>query len=352
MKVLILIGGLFPDSIGGIETMGAEMAAHLARKHEVCVYTGYGKGLPEVEQRDGFTIRRLRSSKDHKPGLVPGVRTFNILRAIREEAKRPDIIISMSLMYGVVGYLARKLFGIPYCVYVLGSNWYTARDRRWKGMAFRFGISKCDVLVTQTTIIRNDVLKYFPRTRIEVIPNGITLPARRADGDKIIYVGRLHKVKGLDYLIEAVRGIENCPQVIIAGPGPEEGKLRQMAEGLNIRFVGEVLEVGDIYTQGRFFVLPSVSEGLPQAILEAMSYGLPVIATKVGGVPEIIEHGKTGFLVEPRDQAELRKYMEMLIRDRDLNSRMSTDCLSEIRKYTWDNIIAKFDRLIGETVAA
>jgi glycosyltransferase involved in cell wall biosynthesis len=352
MKVLILISGLYPERIGGIETMGAEMAAHLAREHEVSVYTAYGKDLPEVEERDGFTIRRLRSSKDLRPGFIPGARTFNILREIRKQADRPDIIISMSLMYGVVGYLARRLFGIPYCVYVLGSNWYAARDQRLKGMAFRFGISRCNVLVTQTSIIKNDVLKYFPRAKIEVIPNGITLPGKKADGDKIIYLGRLHKVKGLEYLIQAVREIEDCPEVIIAGSGPEESNLRRMAEGLNIRFVGKVLETGDIYTQGRFYVLPSISEGLPQAALEAMTYGLPVIATRVGGVPEIIEHGRTGFLVEPRDPEGLRKYMEMLISDPDLNSRMSLNCLADVRKYSWDNIIGEFDRVLRQTVAA
>ena len=348
MKVLILISGLYPERIGGIETMGAEMAAHLARKHEVTVYTAYGQGLPAEEERNGFRIRRLKSSRDLKLGFIPGIRTLNILREIGRQAERPDIIVSMSLMYGVVGYLARKFFGLPYCIYVLGSNWYTARDRKSGGFAFRFGIKNCDVLIAQTSIIRDDVLKYFPEIRTEVIPNGITLPGRRAEGDKIISLGRLHRVKGLEYLIEAVRGIENCPEVLIAGSGPEEAGLRQMAKGLNIRFLGRVLKTRDVFTQGRFYVLPSLSEGLPQAALEAMSYGLPVIATRVGGVPEIIDHGRTGFLVEPGDPAALRKHMEKLIHDPDLNAAMSRHCLEEARKYSWENIIERFDRVLTE----
>lgn len=348
MKVLILISGLYPERVGGIETMGAEMAAHLAKRHEVTVYTAYGKDLPDLEERDGFTIKRLKSSRDVRPGFIPGLRTVNILREIRREREKPDVILSMSLMYGVVGYLARKLFGIPYCIYVLGSNWYAARDLRSRGMAFRFGISKCDLLVTQTNIIKEDVLRYFPRSRIEVIPNGITLPGRVANGESIIYLGRLAEVKGLEYLIEAVRLIEDCPEVIIAGSGPEETRLRQLAEGLRIRFTGRITDTSEVYTQGRFYVLPSLSEGLPQAALEAMSYGLPVIATRVGGVPEIIEHGKTGFLVRPGDAGELREYMEKLIHDPGLSAAMSRACLEDVRKYSWDNIIARFEEVLAQ----
>ena len=131
-----------------------------------------------------------------------------------------------------------------------------------------------------------------------------------------------------------------------AGSGPEEENLKRMARGLNVRFVGRVADVAEVFMQGRFFVLPSLSEGLPQVILEAMSFGLPVIATKVGGVADVIEHGKTGFLAEPRSSSEIRKYMEILLEDEGLHKTMSDNCLVEVQRYSWDNVQKSLEDVI------
>lgn len=345
MRILMLINGLYPDKIGGVEKLGADLARHLAEKHELVVYTSHQDDMPAQERRENFVIKRVKSAWDFKFSIPLGVRTIHMLRHLSREEKKPDIILSMSLGYSFVSYLSKKLFRIPFLIYVLGSDWYVARDGKINGRTFRLGIEKCDTLINQSTIIKNEVLEYFPRAKVEVIPNGIDLPNKQADGDKIIYLGRLHPVKGLQHLIGAVKDIENCPQVLIAGSGPEDGKLRDLADGLNVRFLGRIPdeEIERFFLQGRIFVLPSLSEGLPQVLLEAMSYGLPVIATKVGGVPEVIEHGKTGLLVDPGNPRALREAIELLNGDEALRREMRANCLREIQKYTWSHIIKRFE---------
>ena len=346
MKILMLINGLYPEAIGGIEKIGADLAGFLAKKHDVVVYTDFHNNFPRYERRNNYYIKRFRSAADYKLNIPLGIRTINILRELRREMPKPQIILSMGLNYGFVSFIAKSIFDIPFLNFVLGSDWYIARENKFAGKPLRLGIKKCDALIAQTNIVKNDILKYFPGVYVDVIPNGITLPKKRACGDKIIYLGRLHEIKGIRYLIEAVGGVKNCPEVIIAGSGPEEEKLRKMAAGLNITFTGRIEEVEDVFLQGKIFILPSLSEGLPQAILEAMSYGLPVIASKVGGIPEVIEHGKTGYLVDPKRPEEIKKYLEILIHDDRLCNEMSNNSLREIKKYSWDNIMEKIEQAI------
>lgn len=346
MKIVMLINGLYPDAIGGIEVLGAELARRLAARHDVVVYTSFQPGLPAEETRDNYRIRRSKSTHDLRLKLPLGFRTINVLNTVRTEKPKPDIILSMSLGRGFISYLASKLSGVPYAAYVLGSDWYIARDRRIGGCSFRTALKNCSAVITQTDIIKSDILKHFPGMPIEVIPNGITLPGKRAAGDKIISLGRLHPVKGINYLIEAVRRIDSCPELVIAGDGSEADSLRRLAQGSNVRFLGRIDDVETLFMQGMMFVLPSLSEGLPQAMLEAMSYGLPVIATKVGGVPAVIEHGKTGFLVEPKNVEELRRYIETLLRDETLRRSMSDNCVAASRRYSWDTILGKIEAVL------
>lgn len=350
MKILILINGLYPECIGGIEKIGTDLAVLLAKKHDVVVFTSFFDNFPMRETRNNVSIRRFKSSSHYRIKLPIGLRTIHMLMELRKESFKPDVILSMGLGWGVLCYLSKYFFGIPFLNYALGDDWYIARDKKWSGAPFRLGIRKCDRMITQTNIVKQDIMKYFPGVKIEVIPNGIMLPVKRASGNKVIYLGRLHEVKGIRYLIDAVSLIENCPEVIIAGYGPEEETLKTMAAGRNIIFTGRVSEVEDVFMQGKIFVLPSLSEGLPQAMLEAMSYGLPVIATKVGGIPDVIKHGKNGYLVEPKRPEEIKKYLECLLMDEHVYKEMSENCLNEIKKYSWENILIKVEDVMKHVV--
>ena len=147
----------------------------------------------------------------------------------------------------------------------------------------------------------------------------------------ILVVGRLSREKGHGDLLRAVQRIKQRQgglkfRVLIAGEGPEAQPLRRLAAELGIHdritFAGFQADLRPLYAMATLLALPSHSEGSPNAVLEAMSAGLAIAATRVGGVPEMLEHERSGLLVPPRDQDALADALERLLTDEALRGRL------------------------------
>lgn len=215
-----------------------------------------------------------------------------------------------------------------------------------------------------------------PRRPVAVVPNGADTtvftprPVAEArarlglpDGERIVtYVGKLVPRKGVDTLIEAMgllaRRPGGAPLLVAGGIGEmREGLERRAAElGVadRVRFVGKVPhdDVGWWMAAGDLFVLPSLSEGLPTVVCEAMNCGRPVVATAVDGTPEIVRDGVTGLLVPPRQPAALADALAAVLDDPDRAARMGAEALRLGRElYTWDANARRMTELY-ETVTA
>jgi glycosyltransferase involved in cell wall biosynthesis len=135
--------------------------------------------------------------------------------------------------------------------------------------------------------------------------------------------GRLVPVKGLDYLLKAtplILGRLPRLKVLIVGEGPERNSLENLASRLGVDsqviFTGQRGDVYDLISAMDLFVLPSLSEGIPMVLLEALTLGVPVVASQVGGIPEVLVHGQTGFLVPPRDEKALAHACQYILEHR------------------------------------
>jgi glycosyltransferase involved in cell wall biosynthesis len=142
-------------------------------------------------------------------------------------------------------------------------------------------------------------------------------------------VGRLVPQKGLEYFLRAAREVLlDFPNVnfVVIGAGPDREKLEQMARDLaieqNVRFTGLCTDMPGAYASMDVFVLASLDEGMPMAVLEALASKKPVVATSVGAVPRLIIHEKTGFLVAPRDVQGLKQAILRLLNDSALRSQL------------------------------
>jgi glycosyltransferase involved in cell wall biosynthesis len=169
--------------------------------------------------------------------------------------------------------------------------------------------------------------------RTVVVPNAVDLPAVRRPRSTerelplFLAVGRLRAPK--DFMT-FVRALGKLPpesfEAVIVGEGPDRGLLEHEIGALGlagrVRLVGERRDVPDLLADADVFVLPSRSEGHPVAILEAMAAGLPVVASRVGGVPEQVSHGETGLLVEPGDPDELAAALRRLATNPPLRHRL------------------------------
>jgi len=211
--------------------------------------------------------------------------------------------------------------------------------------------------VTAISTHTADELAGIVRKPIEIIPFSAAMERRQkqiSDKKEIIFVGRLVTRKGVRYLIEAFHRLyKSIPhRLIIIGDGPERADLENRANALGIKervqFTGTITdeELSKHYRQCSFFVLPAVydekgdTEGLGVVLLEAMSYGKAVIASKAGGITDIVVDGKNGVLVPPGDTAALARAMARLVKDQRLRSNLGRAAQKTVdEKFNWDRIV-------------
>lgn len=180
------------------------------------------------------------------------------------------------------------------------------------------------------------------------------------DGDcpLVLAVCRVTPVKGLEYLIAALGQLASNGRRVrlkVAGrrDGAYEGSLWRLAESYgitdDIEFLGPITpgpSLRDLYDQAELFVLPSLSEGTPKVILEAMSRGVPVVASNVGGIPDLIEHGRTGLLVSAGRSDELAGAIEQLLSDGDLRQRLASEALVTVGAMTVEVQTARLAEIV------
>ncbi len=216
-------------------------------------------------------------------------------------------------------------------------------------------------MIALTNDMRQKIQAVYSRD-IFVIPNGIDLEkysnmpknSKQVNGKTILFVGRLHPVKGVQYLIEAMAIThQEMPDVklIIVGEGIEREKLEGLTKQLDlkgcIQFVGRVPQekIPLFMQQADIFVLPSLAEGFPNVLLEAMACGLPIVATRVGGIPEIIEDGRNGFLVNPKKPDEIADKLLFISRNKSITWKISKNNKEKVKKYNWDNTVSNLEEI-------
>jgi glycosyltransferase involved in cell wall biosynthesis len=234
----------------------------------------------------------------------------------------------------------------------------------------------CDRIIAVSEGIRGELVKNgIDGSRIEVIQNAVGPSADRddfywrsqkrqmfpGDSDEFIigFVGRLSEEKGVGFLIEAAAALADEGarfKLVIVGDGPAKRDLEQLAKsrGLGTRtlFTGFQENIDSWLKSFDAFVLPSLTEGTPMAMLEAMAFALPVVATAVGGVPKVLKNGCNGLLVPAANVAALTRAMKKLWEDPGLRSELGREGRQTIRKdhdiETWARRIEGLYRTSGD----
>jgi glycosyltransferase involved in cell wall biosynthesis len=256
------------------------------------------------------------------------------LQLIREE--RVAVVHAHEFSAIVYGSLVARLTAIPFVGTIHGKNYYWERVRR--RLAYRWA-SRYGQLVAVSEDLKKFVIEKvgIQDSRIQVIYNGVE-PAATVQPEEVTRcreelgfgtddivigaVGSLYPVKGHRYLLDAMPEVlaqHPRARLLIIGRGPLEDSLRAQADRLGIkdrvRFLGLRHDVPRLLAMMDLFVLPSLSEGLSLALLEAMAAGKPVVATRVGGNPELVKSGRTGLLVQPNDPVALATNISTLLSD-------------------------------------
>ncbi|MBK1647104.1 glycosyltransferase family 4 protein [Rhabdochromatium marinum] len=208
-------------------------------------------------------------------------------------------------------------------------------------------------------------LSVFPDAQVVSFYNPVVLPRHISfemhECATLLFLGRIGANKGAFDLIEAVarlQGLFPAIRLLMAGDGDSDGARRcAIDRGLNVQLVlpGWVSgkEKRALMEKATVYVLPSYHEGLPMSVLEAIAYGLPVISTSVGGIPEAISDGTEGYLVEPGDIDMLVERLSMLLGDVDLRRRMGEAArLKAERLFSTEVVVPQFERLYSDLLAS
>ena len=275
-----------------------------------------------------------------RTSVMPLAGRFNLqwfracLRLLRKE--RVALIHAHEFSAILCGWIMAKLAGIPLVATVHGKNYFSEKLRR--RVVYRF-VSRQGTMITVSHDLKRFVCDKVgvAEKRVEVIYNGVAPALTVTDEETqkckaelgisgcypvLGVVGSLYIVKGHRFLLEAMPELlRRWPRarLLVIGRGELEVALKeqveQLAIGTNVHFLGMRQDVPRLLSVLDAFVLPSLSEGLSLALLEAMACGKPVVATRVGGNPELIDHGRTGFLVQPEDAKDLAAYLVKLLSD-------------------------------------
>ena len=205
-------------------------------------------------------------------------------------------------------------------------------------------------------------------TPIHVVPSGV-LPGRLEDAagpthdplepiprPRVIFVGRLHPQKHVDVLVRAAARMPGV-SVVLVGDGPERPGLERLANQLRftrrVHLLGFVPhgQVASLLGASDVLAMPSRYEELGTALLEGMQAGLPIVASATGGIPQVIEHGRTGLLVPPGDPEALAAALMRILRDRTLAARLGDAASREAAKYDWSHLARRVLRVYERVLA-
>jgi glycosyltransferase involved in cell wall biosynthesis len=285
--------------------------------------------LVEAARASGVPVRVVR---DRFPG---DPRTVSALISL---ARSPDVDVLQTHGYkaNVFGLAVATAARRPWIAFLHGETWENRKVCAYYALE-RWAVRRADrVVVVSREMARAAVAGGIPSAKVEVVHNACLVGheeaprARTADAPLTVgVIARLSPEKGVDRAL-LVHGMvlreAKDAQLVIAGEGPEKVRLERSARELGIsasvQWLGYREDVAEVYRRLAVLLIPSRSEGLPNAAIEAMAYGVPVVASEVGGLAEIVTDGLDGFLVPPDDTEGLARRILEILGDPGLRERL------------------------------
>ena len=369
-----IITGIFPPDIGGPATYVPHIAAALAeRGHSITVLT-LSNSLDHDDSQYGFRVVRL-SRRLSKPW-----RWLRTVREILRLGQDADVLFVNGLT--IEAALANLWLGKPMVQKVVGDfAWERSTNRGWVQDGFeefqkqRYGLKveslkalrawwtrRATRVIVPSRYLAGWIMQWgVPEEKLAIIYNAVepcdgvrpaAVPLRTPL--KAVAVGRLVPLKCVDRVIEA---LVPCPTVglVIVGDGSERKRLEGFANTLNVAdrvyFAGQVSQAEAIRLMAAcdFFVLNSTHEGLPHVVLEAMSLGLPVIATAVGGTPEVVCDGANGRLIAPADNDALGQVLAQLVSSPGERQRLAKGAKQAVVQFDFRHLVEATEAVLQES---
>lgn len=335
MNIALISPGIYPCCTGGMEIFNYYLIKELAtRGHTIwvltyCDYDWKDKNINNMKLWRRFLI------------LIDPSTIFHILLKLKKIAKQIDIVhvpYTSNSKLPYVMLFAKKFFNLSYIIYIHGGGMHPWKRQKLQKKSFE----NADDIISVSDIIKKEYEKRIKRT-IKVIPPLIPFKKSRIQKNKlkkkydfsyddiiILSLGSIKKIKGSDVLLNAFLNLgkeyvtKNNLILLYVGDGAMKSSLEKIVEkksfNENVKFFGNVPyeKVPEMYELADIYVIPSLFEGTPKSLLEAMYNGLPVIGSNTRGINNKIIDGENGLLFKLRDSNDLKEKIKLLVENLDL----------------------------------
>jgi glycosyltransferase involved in cell wall biosynthesis len=330
------------SKIGGVQQQLLSLLKAYNRERFNPIFCCLGPKQEMGKEIEGIGIEFISLNKLRYNRFSPGI-VLELHRLMK--IKQIHVVRTHRYRSNLYGRLAAFSSGVPVIIASVHENYRT--DKRPNRRIMNRILSKItDKIVAVSEDVKEDIIRYdrIDPSKLQVIPNGIDVerfnPEKNTSNirkefpleeDDIVigFIGRIVPAKGLEYLLNALPYLKEefkSIKLLIIGEGSLVEKLKEKAKKNNIfdniLFTGVRRDIPEILASIDIFVMPSTAEGLPNSLLEAMAMGKPVVATEVGGIPELIKNGRSGLLVPPKNPEALATAIRDLISNDQLAAKM------------------------------
>lgn len=361
-RILMIISQFYP-LLGGAEVQAQLLACGLLKRGmQVFVLTREMKGLPRHETIDGIPVFREIKTVDW--GFFWGIFYAASVCVFLFKKRNDYDIIHCHIVHGFhtfVSLLFKYVFNKKLLV-KMSSSGETSDFNLLKEVKFGRFLLRCirhvDAIISVCRKSTEEILKNgFSKDILIEIPNGVDThkffkpsQKKRKNHSNIVFVGRLDSYKGVNYLLNGFGDVlakVGHVTLTIIGNGPDECLLRDIAKRLGIIdqvvFKGRQEDIWSELCDADIFVLPSLSEGMSNVLLEAMSCGLPVVATSVGGNGDLVKDRRNGMLIKPRDSAKLGGALLELLENEAFANTLGKEARQTVEEnYSMDRVVDKY----------
>jgi glycosyltransferase involved in cell wall biosynthesis len=373
IRVAMVIQRYLPH-VGGAERQLQQLAPRLKDLgFELHILTRHEKGLKRFDVIEGVPVHRMPSAGPK--GLAAVSFTLTSLWTLMR--LHPDVLHAHELLTPArIAILSKKILRRPVLVKILrggarGDLYKLKRQITWRSYLRRLMRDVDVFLIISHEIDEEMAALHFPEQKRVFLPNGVdAVRCSPVSADKkqklramlslpqqsllVIYTGRLVPEKRVDQLLTVwmkMRAKFPAAYLLIVGEGEERNRLEEMQVD-GVQFTGQVEDAVPYMQAADLFVLPSSTEGLSNSMLEAMSCGLPVLATSVGGAPDVIEHQVNGWLIPPEDVDALQVALEMLLGEKALRFSLGSRARQRILSgFSLDSIAKRLAVLYQQMMA-
>ena len=370
------IGIVLYPTFGGSGIVATELGKALSRKgHEIHFIT-YSQPVKLGVLRENIFYHEVSTSDYPLFEYTPyeQVLTSKLVDVVKFE-KLDLLHVHYAIPHASAAYMAQQILKtqgitIPFITTLHGTDiTLVGKDPSFEPV-ITFSINHSNIVTAVSENLKKDTLELFNiKKEIEVIPNFICLEDYKQknnqkykdriakNNEKVItHISNFRKVKRIQDVLKAFKIINECipSKLVLVGDGPERAKMERLARQLNIsehvNFLGNLKSTKEVLNISDLFMLPSSSESFGLAALEALACGVPVIATNKGGIPEVVEHGKCGFLSNVGDYSEMSKNALSILSNEKTFADFKLNARQTAKKFDIQEILPIYEKIYKKSV--